>query len=226
MWRWIRRGVLLTLALLAISILHYTLPQRDVVRIVGVNTQRMDLGENAFFFSGPAVGSGTSPDGTRDIMFINTIMANGRPMVYRNEDTGWIWPPYFKINSFNLQARASDLISTEANPRWVVVTHYGWRSEFFTIFPNAIRLREVPSPDVTLIPWLNMTILAVLAGLGFLVVRMLAQFRERMVDPLLDAVGDAIGRGQARAEAARREARTLTGRISAWFRSWRGPPRR
>ncbi|MFN6976571.1 MAG: DUF1523 family protein [Gemmobacter sp.] len=223
--RWIKWTVIAVFALLVASVLHYTLPQRDIVRIVGVNTQRMDLGENAFFFSGPAVGAGTAADGTRDILFINTIRPNGRPMVYRNEDTGWIWPPYFKINSFSLQARASDLVSTEANPRWVAVTHYGWRNEFFTIFPNAIRLTEVEGPDVTLIPWLNIVILTLL-GIGALTVwRMLAQFRERTIDPLLDAAGDAIDRGQARAEAARREARTMRGRVKAWLDTWRGKPR-
>jgi hypothetical protein len=226
MWRWIRRGVIAVIVLTVAGVLHYVLPDRDVARIVGTRNQRMDLGENAFFFAAPPVGSATTADGTRDVMFIDAILASGRPMVYRNEDTGWIWPPYFKINSFTLQARATDLISTEANPRWVVVTHYGWRSEFFTIFPNAIRLREVPSPEVTLIPWLNMVILALLALGVFAVVRMLAQFRERMIDPIVDAAEDAIGRAQDRALAARRDARTARGRFGAWLDTWRGKPRR
>jgi hypothetical protein len=219
MWRWIKRGVIAVITLAVAAVLHYTLPDRDVARIVGTRNQRIDLGENAFFFSPPPVGSATARDGTRDVMFIDAILADGRPMVYRNEDTGWIWPPYFKINSFTLQARATDLISTEANPRWVVITHYGWRSEFFTIFPNVIRIREVPSPDVTLIPWLNMVILALLGLAVFALVRMYAQFRERTLDPFFDAVGDTLDRIGARA-------RTMRGRFSARMASWRGRPRR
>lgn len=219
MWRWIKRGIVATLILLVAGVLTYALPDRDVARIVGTRNQRIDLGENAFFFSPPPVGSATAGDGTRDVMFIDAIRANGRPMVYRNEDTGWIWPPYFKINSFTLQARATDLVSTEAAPRWVVITHYGWRSEFFTIFPNAIRIREVASPDVTLIPWLNMVILGLLGLAVFAVVRMYAQFRERTLDPLFNAAGDTVDRIDARA-------RTVRGRLAAWLGTWRGKPRR
>jgi hypothetical protein len=225
MLRWIRRIVLSTMIVLVVAVLHYTLPDRDVVRIVGTRTQRMDLGENAFFFSAPAVGTAVAADGTRDVMFIDAFRADGRPIVYRNEDTGWVWPPYFKINSFSLQARATDLVSTEANPRWVVVTHYGWRSELLTIFPNAVRLREVPSPDVTLIPWLNMVILALLAAAVFAIVRMLARFHERTLDPLFDAIGDAVDRFSARIGRARARLRTMWGRFAAWRASWRSRPR-
>ncbi len=35
-------------------------------------------------------------------------------MVYRNEDTGWGWPSYFKFDTANLQTEADDLSSTAA----------------------------------------------------------------------------------------------------------------
>ena len=46
-------------------------------------------------------------------------------MVYRNEDTGWGWPPYFKFDTKNLQTEAADLISSKEEPQWVILTHYG-----------------------------------------------------------------------------------------------------
>ena len=49
---------------------------------------------------------------TVDVRFIAAVRPNGKPFVYRNEDTGWIWPPYFKYDSSNLQAKATDLRST------------------------------------------------------------------------------------------------------------------
>ncbi len=67
-------------------------------------------------------------------------------MVYRNEDTGWGWPPYFKFDTTNLQAEAADLRSTAAAPQWAIMTHYGWRNEFLSIFPNAIGIRAVDDP--------------------------------------------------------------------------------
>jgi hypothetical protein len=97
------------------SVLHYTLPRHDVVRIVGTENRRIDLGENRLFWAtAPAVTEGQQA--VRDIRFILAIRPNGREMVYRNEDTGWGWPPYFKFNSSNVQARATDLVSNLRQP--------------------------------------------------------------------------------------------------------------
>jgi membrane protein implicated in regulation of membrane protease activity len=155
------------------------------------------------------------------VRFINAIDEKGRSRVFRNEDTGWGWPPYFKIDSSNLQAEAQNLVSTEASPRWVVLTYYGWRSQLLTIFPNAVAVREVASPDVRIIPWLNIVILTVLAGMLLLLWRMWAQFRERTIDPALERAGDAFEAVDDRADEVR-------GRLSRWLDSWRGktPPRR
>jgi hypothetical protein len=220
--RWTVRGVL---ALLLLTVLHYTLPQTDVVRIIGTETRRMDFGENAFFWSTPDVG--TAAGTTRDVKFIETVLyASGRVMVYRNEDTGWGWPPYFKINSFNLQAQATNLISSEAAPRWVVMTHYGWRNEFFTIFPNAIAVRVTDDPDALRIPWINLAILAGLAGLALWVRALWRRFRRRTIAPVLQDVGAVVDRVDARADAARDRAAGVWGRLRAWLDTWRGKPRR
>ncbi|MBL4918314.1 DUF1523 family protein [Szabonella alba] len=210
--RYVKWTLLTVIATLVLSFFHYTLPQVDIVRIVGTETRRIDFGENSFFWSPPEVGSSSGQN--YDVFFIQTFRANDRPMVYRNQDTGWGWPPYFKINSFNLQAQATNLISTNATPQWVAVRHYGWRNEFFTIFPNAVSVWPVEGPDARVFPWINIVILTTVAGFLVLFWRMWAQFRERTIDPTMDRIGDRIDAVEDRAGAAR-------GRFGRWIDSWR-----
>ena len=94
------------------------------------------------------------------------------------------------------------------------------------IFPNAIAVRQVSGPDETIVPWDSIIILILLAGLVVLIWRMLAQFRERMIDPLVDEVGDRFDAMDARADEARGRARGLWGRFVAWLNTWKGKPRR
>lgn len=177
-------------ALLLFAFLHYTLPQHDIVRIVGTENRRMDIGENAWFFASPDVGTAAST--SRDIFFINAVYPDGGTMEYRNEDTGWGWPPYFKMDSFSVATAAKELVSTKANPVWVSVTHYGWRNQLFTIFPNAVSLRQVDGPDATIIPLANIVILTAFLLALFMMRRMWLQFRERTIDPAVIDMQEGI----------------------------------
>jgi len=171
--RWLFR--LLPLAIIA-ALLHFYLPAHDVVRIVGTEVNRMDrAGKPVTTEDGQSV----TPT-TRDVRFINTVRPNGDPSVYRNEDTDWGFPWYFKFSSGNLQARAQDLISTKDNPEWVLITHYGWRLEIFSMFPNAVDIDEAEAPDQTVIPWFNIVFLLALAVLLFLLIRAWRRFLERL----------------------------------------------
>jgi hypothetical protein len=148
-----------------IAFLHYTLPQHDVVRITDTYEKRVNPGDNALFWSN--ADTGEDPTATeRDVFFIQTFRANDKPMIYRNEDTGWGWPPYFKFDTSNLQAEASDMMSKKSaeNAQWVVVRHYGWRNEFFSIYPNAVSIWPVAGPDAQIIPWVKIVILLLLAA--------------------------------------------------------------
>ncbi|EEW24611.1 DUF1523 family protein [Rhodobacter ferrooxidans] len=203
-----------TILLIVLSFAHYTLPQHDIVRIVGTNTQRMDLGENSWFFAAPDVGTDGTISNSRDVKFIQAIQQDGDPMVYRNEDTGWGWPPYFKVNSFDVQAAATDLTSTEASPKWVAITHYGWRNQLFTIFPNAVSVRQVAGPDVSIWPWFNTLFIALVAFLLLMLRRMWLQFRERTIEPAMDDVNNALDAVDASADAARDKARGLWSRLT------------
>ena len=178
--KWIFRLIVLSLLF---GFLHYTLPQRDIVRIVETEVRRVDFGENSIFWAGADTGQNAGTV-NRDIRFINAVKSNGRVMVYRNEDTGWGWPPYFKLDSSNLQTEAADLVSSSAEPRWVVLRHYGWRNEFLSIFPNAVSVREVEDPNQTLIPWFNFAILTVLFVVLATIWRLWANFWDRRIAPL------------------------------------------
>lgn len=190
------------LAVIAIAIFlffNYTLPDRDVVRIVETEVRRVDFGENSVFWAQPDVGAGSS-GGSRDVRFINAVAENGAIRVYRNEDTGWGWPPYFKLDSSNLQTEAADLVSTSANPQWVVITHYGWRAEVFSAFPNAVAVRAVDTPNVRLIPYFNIALIIVLFGGVFWLWRVWDRFRQARIEPLVDNIAIAIDNADERAD--------------------------
>jgi hypothetical protein len=208
--RYVVWTIRIVLALLVLGFFHYTLPQRDIVRIVNTEIRRIDFGENSIFWAAPDTGNATAPGASRDVRFINTVRPNGDVMVYRNEDTGWGWPPYFKLDSSNLQTEAADLVSTQANPQWVVMTHYGWRTEFLSAFPNAVAVRPVDSPDVRLIPWFNIIFLTVLAGFVLWLWRLWDRFKERRIEPIVDDITIAI-------DHADRQADSLKERFWAWI---------
>ncbi|MDK3075359.1 DUF1523 family protein [Sedimentitalea sp. JM2-8] len=192
------------------AVLHYTLPQRDIGRITDTYEKRVDLdGENSLFWAQHDIGGSTTVTG-RDVFFIQSRLKNGKVMVYRNEDTGWSWPPYFKVNSSNLQAEASDLKSTAENPKWVVIRHYGWRNEFISIFPNAVSVRPIADPDTRLIPWFNIVFLTVLAALFWAIWVRWRRFRQARIDPVLEDIGDSMeATGDAIAEKSGRFRRWL-----------------
>lgn len=181
--KWVFR---LAVLLLVGGCLHYTLPQRDIVRVVNTEIRRVDVGDNSWFWAAPDTGNAPGTSSSRDVRFINAIAPNGKPRVYRNEDTGWGWPPYFKIDSSNLQAEATDMVSTKEDPDWVILRHYGWRSELLSTYPNAVGVAPAEGPDQRLIPWLNIFIIFALICLVLFIYRMIEQFYERMIAPLFD----------------------------------------
>lgn len=194
--------------------LHYTLPQRDIVRIVGTEVERQELGDwTRMFWSRPD----TQSDGLfdRDVQFIQTVRANGRPMVYRNEDTGWSWPPYFKFDTTNLYTEAADAVSSKDDPEWYVMTHYGWRNEFWTVFPNAVSLRAVDGPEASKgIPWINIIILTLLVAFFYAIWVRWRRFRRARIDPTLEQWQDNL-------EAAGDAVQKRRGRIRRWLDTWR-----
>ena len=219
--RTIKLILLALLLLLAGAFLHFYLPSKDVVRVVGTDVKRMDVVSRDFV----AEGDENRLKVTRDVRFINTAWPNGKPRVYRNEETGWGFPWYFKFDSGNVQAKAQNLISTEAAPRWIVVTHYGWRFEIFSMFPNAVELTPVESPDVWPIPWFNIAFFVSLAGLALIVWRIVAHIRRRHIDPLIDGIETEVSeyadQASRSAESVERGVSGLYERWQRWLDTWR-----
>ncbi len=208
MLRYIKWGFWIIICTVVAAFLHYTLPQRDIVYITNTSNRLMTFGSNSIFWASPDSGTDETAGAVqRDILFIDAVRRNGSVIVYRNEDTGWIWPPYFKFDSSNLQAEARNLVSTEAAPRWVAMRHYGWRAPWMSVFPNAISVTEVSGPDVRLIPWFNIIFLTFLFAVVWAVRVRWVRFRDRRIRPAIAGVDAAYDEKAAG--------------VSRWFGSWR-----
>ncbi|GMG84768.1 DUF1523 family protein [Paralimibaculum aggregatum] len=171
--KWILYAILLAAVA---GLLHYSLPKRDIVRITGQEVKRQDSSTE------------TGAAATRDVNFIFVVDTEGEEAEYRNEDTDFGWPPYFKFDTQNVASKAANNISTADNPKWVVITYYGWRFQMSSSFPNIVSIRPAEGPDEPLYPWFNGIVVAVLV-IGFLIVRrFVIVLYGRHVDPLVDAI--------------------------------------
>lgn len=212
--RYIGWTLLITTWVFFAAFLHYTLPQRDIVRVTGTEIIRKDFSGLSRLFYAQA-DSGDTDVGNRDLRLINTTRVNGRVSVYRNEDTGFGWPPYFKLDSSNLQAEAADATSTRASAQWVVVRHYGWRSPFLSIYPNAISIRRIDGPDANIgLPWVNIIILTLLAAFFYAIWVRWRRFRKARIDPKLEELQDNW-------EAAGDAVDARRGRVRRWLDTWK-----
>jgi hypothetical protein len=185
-WRllpWILKGLLLVVLA---AFLHYYLPQGDVVKVTGTEVKRMDVDSGEL----PA---GDRPGVTRDVRFINAVTEGGSTRVYRNEDTGWGWPPYLKFDSADVTAQAQDLAKRDG---WVLVEHYGWRIRFLSMFPNAVELTEVEA-GYEYFPWTAIVVLGLiliaLVALYVAVIRFVASLH----------IEERIASGEERIEGVR-----------------------
>jgi hypothetical protein len=142
---------------------HYNLPRTSVVQLTGTDTKRVDKAvksEKVEGANGKKVDVGKQ---TADVRFINSVSRKGKPMVFRNEDTGWGWPPYFKFDSADVTAEAQAFAADQGKP-WVLVKYYGWRIKMLSMFPNVLDLKKVEK-DYTHIPVFNIIFFILLVTL-------------------------------------------------------------
>lgn len=206
---YIKWGFLIAVWTVFAGFLHYTLPQYDVVRIVNTYEERQELSDwTRMFWSTPDSQSQALIN--RDVQFIQAFRANGDAIVYRNEDTGWNWPPYFKFDTANLYTEANDAISSKDDPEWVAVLHYGWRNEFLSVFPNAISIRPAAGPGDKPLNWVAYGILILLLAVFWALYVRWRRFRRNRIDPVLEDVEDGLyAAGDAISERS--------GRLRRWF---------
>ena len=219
----IKRIFIFLLALITIGLIHYYLPQRDIVQVVNTDVKRMDISKGSPFWDRP--DAGTDRQTTRDVRFIYTVDDKNKTRVYRNEDTGWSFPFYLKFDSSDLSAKAENFSNKENT--WVAVTHYGWRIRLFSIFPNATKVKQVSGPGVFLIPWFNIAFLLIVFGFIFWIWRMVRRWKKKNVDPITDKIGDeleeigeTVGGHAKKAQAEINESRSgLRKFMRRWFGS-------
>lgn len=202
--------------------LDYSLPSKNTVRITNTQNRLTQITpRNAIFFASEDTGTVENPSGQRDVRFIDTVRPNGKVFVYRNEDTGWVWPPYFKYDSSNLHAEAANLRSNASDPVWVSITAYGWRLSWLSIYPNAIGIDTLAGPNERPRNWPAIIILSVLLVFLLSLWRLWARFRRR-IDPTIRAVDNSWDNATDRVSS---EAVEFRGRFRKFLDGFRSKPK-
>ncbi|MBW2200661.1 MAG: DUF1523 family protein [Deltaproteobacteria bacterium] len=189
----VKYSLLAIVVILMVVFFHYNLPRTEVVRITGTDIKRVTEDKNKKADLDTTATSGKQPTVTRDVRFINTVTREDRIMVFRNEDTGWGWPPYFKFGSADVQAKAHQFMASEQKP-WVRVKFYGWRIKIFSKFPNAVSLKAV-SRDYKHFPLFNIVFLILFFGALFFLVKWFQRLIRRIKDRFKKTDGTAADAG-------------------------------
>ncbi|TLX16520.1 DUF1523 family protein [Rhizobium sp. MHM7A] len=154
MKKYILRAVL-ALVLLAppALFLHFYLPRSVIVQADGTDVKRLDQDINR-------VGqTDVKPGANRDVFLINTsVPGSDEVVVFRNEDTGWGWPLYFKFNDSDINAVAQKFGAEKAI---VKITYYGFRIQLLSMWPNVVKIERAELGDSTF-PVARTLILAIL----------------------------------------------------------------
>jgi hypothetical protein len=140
--RWLKRlglGGGLVVALLYAVFCAYSLPSHIKVHVTGTEVTRQDVKDKA----GDIL--------TEDVRYVMAEDLEGNPHMFRNEDTGWGWPPFFKFDSGDIAAQANNF-AVDGRDEIVLVTYYGFRIRMLSSFPNVTSMKSV-SADYQPIPW-------------------------------------------------------------------------
>ena len=157
------------------AVFHFHSPAVILLSVVGQTIRPMH-NYSAIFYEGVPLYNGTgqveSPARAGEMAKLlgsaKALMLRGHGAVVVGQSIREVCMlALFLEESARLQAEATNLKSDESAPKWVSVTHYGWRIPFISIYPNAVSIRQVAGPDVSIIPWVNIVILSFLAFAAF-----------------------------------------------------------
>ena len=138
---------------------NFVFPHYETTRVTGVEVKRVDK-------DGPITKANPADGPTRDVYYIYTQRVDSdKPMVYRNEDTRWGFPFYFKFGSANLQAEAQALGNDN---KLVQIKYYGWRITMMDEYRNATSIKEITADDTPSHPIVSWIFYAFLLATLFL----------------------------------------------------------
>jgi hypothetical protein len=154
---WLRKGLwgmAGVILLLTAGLLAWSLPRHEVLRIDGTEVRRNDGTTVRTTDQTPIRKEGV------DMYYIYASNPEGTDViVYRNEDTGFGFPWYFKMDAAEVQGRAQLL--SRKDGQLALVTYYGWRIPVLGLFPNAVDVVAWDRPEEPL-PIFNITFLTLL----------------------------------------------------------------
>lgn len=144
------------------GVVSYAMPSYEDTVMTGMEVRRMDK-DGVISKSNPADGE------VRDVYFLFSENPETKAvMVYRNEDTGWGLPPYFKFGSADIQAKAQAYANE--NQR-VEVKYYGWRINWLNEFRNVISITPLKADEQVSKPIVSYVLFGVIGLLFFLSVQ-------------------------------------------------------
>ncbi len=150
---------LVTIIFLALMlVVSYCMPHYSTAVISGVEVKRMNEDTPNKTLKSP----------TRDVYFIQTYDPKDKQSVkvYRNEDTRFGFPFYFKFNSADITALAQSLANQQ-----VEIEYYGWRINMLDMFPNTIFIKPLKESAEISKPIFSWILYALLLGGFFISVR-------------------------------------------------------
>jgi hypothetical protein len=145
MFQKISRALIIVVSLIVGAALHFYLPSTAVAYLVGSEVKRTESKKNE--------------NKLRDVRYVVARrISDSSTLMFRNEDMSW--PPYFKFDSGTLSGKAMDWSDRNPKPP-VLVTYYGWRIPFLSMYPNATSL-EIVDQHYNHIPWFNIVFLSLI----------------------------------------------------------------
>lgn len=156
--------VMLSLHIVLIGAVNYAFPSYESTIVTGMEVRRMD--------KDGMISKANPPDGeVRDVYFLFTEQPEDKKiMVYRNEDTGWGLPLYFKFNSADIQAKAQAYANSK---QLVEIKYYGWRINWLNEFRNIVAIKQLDENNTPSKPWVSYVLYALFALTFFLSVQVI-----------------------------------------------------
>ena len=145
------------------GVVNYAMPSYDETYVTGMEVRRMDK-DGVISKSNPADGE------VRDVYFLFTESEPNKVMVYRNEDTGWGLPPYFKFGSADIQAKAQAYANEKQR---VQIKHCECRIHWLNEFRNIVSIKPLLEGETVAKPIVSYVLYGVIVLLFFLSVQLI-----------------------------------------------------